>query len=244
MFRLLQGDVGSGKTILALIAAANVIEANYQVAYMAPTEILAKQHFELAKKLFSSTSIELALLTGKTSYLEKKQILNGIKNGNVKFIFGTHSLFQKKIKFYNLGFVIIDEQHKFGVKQRISLAKKGGKNCDVLTMSATPIPRTLMLSSFGDMDISILNEKPKYRKEIITLIKPEMDDIKNNGLTYFNLLSKQSSSSIMLLIITITFRFLISLRKITMKRGILMSVTPKNLKTQLGICRTSRKITK
>ncbi len=173
MFRLLQGDVGSGKTILALIAAANVIEANYQVAYMAPTEILAKQHFELAKKLFSSTSIELVLLTGKTSYLEKKQILNGIKNGNVKFIFGTHSLFQKKIKFYNLGFAIIDEQHKFGVKQRISLAKKGGKNCDVLTMSATPIPRTLMLSSFGDMDISILNEKPKYRKEIITLIKPE-----------------------------------------------------------------------
>ncbi len=173
MFRLLQGDVGSGKTILALIAAANVIDSNYQVAFMAPTEILAKQHYELAKKLFLSTNVVINLLTSKTLPHEKKKIIEETEEGSSKFLFGTHSLFQKKIKFNKLGFIIIDEQHKFGVKQRISLAKKGGNNCDVLSMSATPIPRTMMLSFYGDMDVSILNEKPKYRKDIITLIKPE-----------------------------------------------------------------------
>tara|TARA_B100002052_G_scaffold294888_1_gene320420 strand:- start:6872 stop:8917 length:2046 start_codon:yes stop_codon:yes gene_type:complete len=179
MFRLLQGDVGSGKTILALIAAANVVEDNFQVAFMAPTEILAKQHYELALNLFKTTNIKIDLLTSKIKSTEKNKIINHISKGETKLLFGTHSLFQKKIKFKNLGFIIIDEQHKFGVKQRIKLAKKGGNNCDVLTMSATPIPRTMMLSFFGDMDISILNEKPKYRKEIITLIKPEnkLDEI-------------------------------------------------------------------
>ncbi len=173
MFRLLQGDVGSGKTILALITAANVIEDDFQVAFMAPTEILAKQHYELAINLFKNTNIKIGLLTSKIIGTEKTKIINNTRNGEIKLLFGTHSLFQKKIKFLNLGFIVIDEQHKFGVKQRIKLAKKGGNNCDVLTMSATPIPRTMMLSFFGDMDISILNEKPKYRKEIITLIKPE-----------------------------------------------------------------------
>ena len=173
MFRLLQGDVGSGKTILALISAAKVLEDNFQVAFMAPTEILAKQHYQLAINLFKKTNINIGLLTSKIVGTEKNKIINNVSNGNIKLLFGTHSLFQKKIKFLNLGFIIIDEQHKFGVKQRIKLAKKGGSNCDVLTMSATPIPRTMMLSFFGDMDISILNEKPKYRKEIITLIKPE-----------------------------------------------------------------------
>ncbi len=173
MFRLLQGDVGSGKTILALIAAANVLEDNFQVAFMAPTEILAKQHYELAIDLFKTTNINIGLITSKIVGSEKNKIINNISNGNIKLLFGTHSLFQKKINFLNLGFVIIDEQHKFGVKQRIKLARKGGDNCDVLTMSATPIPRTMMLSFFGDMDISVLDEKPKYRKEIITLIKPE-----------------------------------------------------------------------
>ena len=173
MFRLLQGDVGSGKTILALIAAANVLEDNFQVAFMAPTEILAKQHYELAIDLFKTTNINIGLITSKIVGTEKNKIINNLSNGNIKLLFGTHSLFQKKINFLNLGFVIIDEQHKFGVNQRIKLAKKGGDNCDVLTMSATPIPRTMMLSFFGDMDISVLDEKPKYRKEIITLIKPE-----------------------------------------------------------------------
>ena len=173
MFRLLQGDVGSGKTILALIAAANVIESKYQVAFMAPTEILAKQHFDLAKKLFLNCNINMALLTSKTLPHDKKNILNENKAGKTNFLFGTHSLFQKNIKFNKLGFIIIDEQHKFGVKQRMALAKKGGDNCDVLSMSATPIPRTMMLSFFGDMDVSLLKEKPKYRKEIKTFIKPE-----------------------------------------------------------------------
>jgi len=173
MFRLLQGDVGSGKTILALIAAANVIESNYQVAFMAPTEILASQHYELAKKLFFSTNIKIELLTSKTNLKDKKKIISNLKNGSINFLIGTHSLFQKKIKFSKLGFIVIDEQHKFGVKQRISLAKKGGDNCDILSMSATPIPRTMMLSFFGDMDVSILNEKPKNRKDVVTLLKPE-----------------------------------------------------------------------
>ena len=173
MFRLLQGDVGSGKTILALIAAANVIESGYQVALMAPTEILATQHYELAKKLFFSTNIKIGLLTSKIIPKDKKKIISNLKNGSLNFLIGTHSLFQKKIKFSKLGFIFIDEQHKFGVKQRILLAKKGGNNCDLLSMSATPIPRTMMLSFFGDMDVSILKEKPKNRKDVVTLIKPE-----------------------------------------------------------------------
>ena len=179
MFRLLQGDVGSGKTILALITAANIIEINYQVAFMAPTEILALQHYKLAIKLFKNSNINIELFTGKTDLNKKKNILSGLQKGKINLLFGTHALFQNKIKFLNLGFIIIDEQHKFGVNQRIKLAKKGGKNCDLLLISATPIPRTMMLSFFGDMDISRLNEKPKYRKNIITLIKPEnkLDEI-------------------------------------------------------------------
>ena len=173
MFRLLQGDVGSGKTIIGLITAANVIESGYQAAFMAPTEILSTQHFNLAKKLFGLTGIKIELLTSKTSSKEKKIIIAKLKNGNIDLIFGTHSLFQKKIKFSKLGLIMIDEQHKFGVRQRLELAKKGGENCDLLLISATPIPRTMMLSYFGDMDISRLKEKPKNRKNILTLSKPE-----------------------------------------------------------------------
>ena len=173
MFRLLQGDVGSGKTILAMIAAGNVIESGYQVALMAPTEILASQHYELSKKLFYSTNVKIDILTSKTSSLERKIILKRLEEKKIDFLIGTHSLFQKKINFIKLGFIIIDEQHKFGVKQRILLAKKGGRYCDILSMSATPIPRTMMLSFFGDMDVSVLSEKPKNRKPIITLIKPD-----------------------------------------------------------------------
>jgi len=171
MFRLLQGDVGSGKTILALILAAKVCKSKYQVAYMAPTEILSKQQYLEAKKLFGLVNIKVEMLTSKTS--NKKEIIDDLSKGKIDLIIGTHSLFQKKIKFKKLGLIIIDEQHKFGVKQRMALAKKGGKNCDVLLMSATPIPRTMMMSIYGDMDISKLTEKPKHRKEIMTLIKPE-----------------------------------------------------------------------
>jgi len=173
MFRLLQGDVGSGKTIISFIAGLNAISSKWQVALMAPTEILARQHYNLAKNIFSKTNISIELLSGKTDTNEKKRIINNLKNGKTHFLIGTHALFQKKISFKNLGLIIIDEQHKFGVKQRIELSKKGGKDCDVLLMSATPIPRSLVLATYGDMDISRLVEKPISRKDIITLSKPE-----------------------------------------------------------------------
>jgi len=173
MFRVIQGDVGSGKTIVSLLAIGNVVESKYQCALMAPTEILAKQHFDLAKKIFINTKIRIEFLTGKTEIKKRKKIINDLKNGNLDIIIGTHSLFQKKIDFKNLGLAIIDEQHKFGVKQRSDLATKGGNNCDVLLMSATPIPRTMMMSLYGDMDISKIIEKPAKRKKIITLSKPD-----------------------------------------------------------------------
>ena len=173
MFRLLQGDVGSGKTIISFIAAANVINSNYQVALMAPTEILAKQHYNLATKIFKSTGVNIEFLTGKSDHKKKKSIQKNLSNGKINFLIGTHALFQKNIFLKNLGLVIIDEQHKFGVKQRIELSNKGGKDCDILLMSATPIPRTLILSIYGDMDVSRLIEKPMNRKDIITLSKPE-----------------------------------------------------------------------
>ncbi len=171
MFRLIQGDVGSGKTILALISAAKVCRSGYQVAYMSPTEILSKQQFFECKKLLEFLNIKVELLSSRTS--NKNEITSNLAKGKIDLIIGTHALFQKKIKFKKLGLVIIDEQHKFGVKQRMSLAKKGGRNCDVLLMSATPIPRTMMMSLFGDMDISKLTEKPKHRKDIYTYTKPE-----------------------------------------------------------------------
>ena len=180
MFRLLQGDVGSGKTIVSFISALNVIESGYQVAMMAPTEILARQHFLSAKEIFNK-EIKLNLLSSKSENSEKKKIINDLKNNNIQMIFGTHAIFQKKIKFSNLGYIIIDEQHKFGVKQRKLLSDKGGKNCDVLLMSATPIPRTLTMSIYGDMDISLIKNKPNYRKDIITYSKLEskIDDVIN-----------------------------------------------------------------
>ncbi len=173
MFRIIQGDVGSGKTIVSFLAAASVIENGNQCALMAPTEILAKQHYDLAKRFFLSSTIKIDFLTSKIELKERKEILKNLENGNTKLLIGTHSLFQKKIKFFNLGLAIIDEQHKFGVKQRSELAKKGGNNCDVLLLSATPIPRTMMMSMYGDMDVSKISEKPGIRKKIITLSKPE-----------------------------------------------------------------------
>ncbi|MDB9752374.1 ATP-dependent DNA helicase RecG [Pelagibacteraceae bacterium] len=173
MFRIMQGDVGSGKTIVSLLAIANIIESNHQCAFMAPTEILANQHFKLSKEIFKDTNFRIEFLSGKIELKKKKKIIKNLEDGNIDLIIGTHALFQKKINFKNLGLVIIDEQHKFGVKQRSELAKKGGDNCDVLLMSATPIPRTMMMSLYGDMDISKINEKPDNRKKILTLSKPE-----------------------------------------------------------------------
>ena len=181
MFRILQGDVGSGKTIISVISALNVIEAGYQCGLMAPTSILAEQHFALFEKLIKKTNLKIkySILTGKTDPKERKKILDELKNNKINFLIGTHALFQKTIKFKKLGLVIIDEQHKFGVQQRINFAKKGGSNCDVLLMSATPIPRTMIMSIYGDMDTSRLMEKPIQKKKIVTLSKPEkkIDDL-------------------------------------------------------------------
>ena len=170
MFRLLQGDVGSGKTIVSLISAQNVILNGYQVAFMAPTEILAKQHYNLYKRVFGNNA-SVDFLTGKTDYKKKRDILNKLENKKIKIIFGTHALFQKKIKFKKLGLIVVDEQHKFGVNQRKKLSEKGGSNCDVLVMSATPIPRTMMMTLYGDMDITLIKSKPKNRKDIKTYTK-------------------------------------------------------------------------
>ena len=172
MFRLLQGDVGSGKTIVALISALNVINSGFQVAIMTPTEILARQHFSLAKKIFKS-SINIKLLSSKSEYREKKDIIKNLYNKKIDLVFGTHAIFQNKIRFKKLGLIIIDEQHKFGVNQRKKLSDKGGDNCDILLMSATPIPRTLTMTIYGDMDLSIIKEKPKLRKDVITYTKLE-----------------------------------------------------------------------
>ncbi len=172
MFRLLQGDVGSGKTIVSLLAAINCINSGFQVAFMAPTEILARQHFNLAKKIFPK-NINIALISGKSEYKVKKEILQRLENNKIDIIFGTHAIFQKKVIFKKLGLIIIDEQHKFGVNQRKKLSDKGGSNCDVLLMTATPIPRTLTMTVYGDMDISIIREKPKNRKPIKTYSKLE-----------------------------------------------------------------------
>ena len=178
MFRLLQGDVGSGKTIVSLLSAFNTINSGFQVAVMTPTEILARQHFLLAKKLFSQ-NIKIDLLSGKSSYKDKKIILNKISNKQIDIIFGTHALFQKKVEFKKLGLIIIDEQHKFGVNQRKKLSDKAGKDCDVLLMTATPIPRTLTMTIYGDMDLSIIREKPNIRKPVKTYSKLEdkIDDV-------------------------------------------------------------------
>ena len=172
MFRLLQGDVGSGKTIVSLIASLNVISSGFQVSLMAPTEILAQQHLELAKKLFPK-NVKIEILTSKTDNKERKKIISDLSLNKINFLIGTHSLFQDKIQFKKLGLIIIDEQHKFGVKQRKKLSDKGGVNCDVLVMSATPIPRTMIMTAFGDMDKSIIRSKPRNRKDVITYSKPD-----------------------------------------------------------------------
>ena len=178
MFRLLQGDVGSGKTIIALLSAYNTINSGYQVAFMAPTEILARQHYNLAKEIFPN-NIKIELISGKSDYKNKKIILEKLKSNKIDIIFGTHAIFQKKVSYKKLGLIIIDEQHKFGVNQRKKLSDKGGDDCDVLLMTATPIPRTLTMTMYGDMDLSIIKEKPKSRKPIKTYSKLEskIDDV-------------------------------------------------------------------
>ena len=168
MNRLLQGDVGSGKTIVALIAAYKAIKSNYQAVLLAPTTILAKQHFESAKNVLEKFNIKCECLVGGMTPKQKKEAIERIKNGEVNLIIGTHALLEEDVEFSKLGLVITDEQHRFGVKQRSTIIAKG-LNPDVLVMSATPIPRTLALILYGDLDISIIDELPPNRKEIETM---------------------------------------------------------------------------
>ncbi len=181
MMRVLQGDVGSGKTIVALIAVYLNVTNNYQAAVMVPTEILATQHFKLFKEILKNEKINIELLTGKTKLKEQELIRNKINKKKIDIIIGTHSLFQQSIKFNNLGLIIIDEQHKFGVKQRIELSQKGSDNTDVILMTATPIPRTLILTNYGDMNISTIKKKPFSNDNIETLVKPieKIDEVLN-----------------------------------------------------------------
>lgn len=167
MNRLLQGDVGSGKTIVSIIAAYKAVKSGYQVAIMAPTAILASQHLEEFNKILNQYNIKCEILLGGTSKKKRKEILDKIKSGEIDILIGTHSLLVEDVEFNKLGLVVTDEQHRFGVRQRGTIVAKGN-NPDVLVMTATPIPRTLALILYGDLDISIIDELPPNRKKIET----------------------------------------------------------------------------
>src|SRR5579859_2319280 len=171
MLRLLQGDVGAGKTVVALLAMAQAVEAGAQAAIMAPTEILARQHFATLEKLAAPAGLRLALLTGRDKGKPRQKILDALAAGEIDLIVGTHALFQAEVAFRDLGLAVIDEQHRFGVQQRLDLAAKG-RAVDMLVMTATPIPRTLTLTAYGDMDVSRLDEKPPGRQKIDTRVLP------------------------------------------------------------------------
>ncbi|MFA7639270.1 MAG: ATP-dependent DNA helicase RecG, partial [Parvibaculum sp.] len=172
MLRLLQGDVGSGKTVVALLAMLNAVEAGFQAALMAPTEILTRQHFATLQPLCEVAGVRLALLTGREKGKQREDVLSATANGEVDILIGTHALFQKDVAFQALALAVVDEQHRFGVHQRLMLAEKGGAGTDVLVMTATPIPRTLTLTAYGDMDVSKLDEKPPGRKPVDTRAIP------------------------------------------------------------------------
>jgi ATP-dependent DNA helicase RecG len=173
MNRLLQGDVGSGKTIVALLTMLMASDNNYQAALMAPTEILAQQHFISLKELCDKIGVRIALLTGSSKSKERKEILEELKNGNIHILLGTHALLEDSVQFNNLGIVVIDEQHRFGVAQRAKLWKKNITPPHILVMTATPIPRTLAMTLYGDLDVSILDELPPGRKPIKTVHRYE-----------------------------------------------------------------------
>ena len=177
MNRLLQGDVGSGKTIVVIFCMLIAIENGYQCAFMCPTEILAEQHNKVLKSYFDKLGVNTALLVGGQKKKQREQILQDIRLGKADVVVGTHALFQEAVEFKNLGFVVIDEQHKFGVMQRAKLREKG-LNPDVLVMTATPIPRTLSLTIYGDLDVSVINELPKNRKPVKTALRFEQDRLK------------------------------------------------------------------
>ena len=186
MNRLLQGDVGSGKTIVALCAILIAIENNFQACFVAPTEILAQQHFNSLRELLSDSNINLNLLTGSTKAKERKIINQGLENGTLLILIGTHAVFEENVRFKNLGLAIIDEQHRFGVAQRAKLWSKNTTPPHILVMTATPIPRTLAMSLYGDLDISLIDEMPLGRKPVKTMHKYD-----NNRLKVFQFIKEK-----------------------------------------------------
>ncbi len=178
MLRLLQGDVGSGKTLVGLIAMADVVESGAQAGFMAPTELLARQHFQTMEPLCAAVGLRIAILTGKDKQSHRKTVLAALNNGDIDILVGTHALFQESVAFRDLGIIVVDEQHRFGVHQRLALSAKGVA-VDVMVMTATPIPRTLVLTYFGDMDVSKLTEKPAGRQPIDTrsVSQDRLDDV-------------------------------------------------------------------
>ena len=178
MLRLLQGDVGSGKTVVALLAMARAAEAGAQSALMAPTEILARQHLATIAPLAARAGLKAAVLTGREKGRERAEVLTGLADGSIHIVVGTHALFQEGVEYHDLGLAIVDEQHRFGVHQRLAITAKGPAP-DMLVMTATPIPRTLVLTAFGDMEVSRLTEKPAGRRPINTVTVPldRLDDL-------------------------------------------------------------------
>jgi ATP-dependent DNA helicase RecG len=174
MNRLLQGDVGSGKTIVALLSMLLAADNGFQSCLMAPTEILAQQHYQGLSELLKDMGVELALLTGSTKTAARKKIMQGLQDGSLHFVVGTHAVIEEKVQFHNLGFVVVDEQHRFGVAQRAKLWEKALIPPHVLVMTATPIPRTLAMTAYGDLDYSIMDELPPGRQPITTVHRNEM----------------------------------------------------------------------
>jgi len=174
MNRLLQGDVGSGKTVVALLAMLIAADNGYQSVFMAPTELLAEQHFRTLTRLLGKLPVNIRLLVGAQRTAVRRDLLEDIRRGTAQIVVGTHALFEKEVEFARLGFVVIDEQHRFGVLQRASMRGKG-TNPDVLVMTATPIPRTLSLTLFGDLDVSVIDELPRDRKPVTTVLKSDAD---------------------------------------------------------------------
>ena len=174
MNRLLQGDVGSGKTIVALLSMLLAADNGFQSCLMAPTEILAQQHYQGLSELLNEMGVELALLTGSTKTAARKKIMQGLQDGSLHFVVGTHAVIEEKVQFHNLGFVVVDEQHRFGVAQRAKLWEKAVIPPHVLVMTATPIPRTLAMTAYGDLDYSVMDELPPGRQPITTVHRNEM----------------------------------------------------------------------
>ena len=172
MNRLIQGDVGSGKTVVALLACLNAVECGYQAALMVPTEVLAEQHYLTLRRWIEPLGVGVALLTSTVKGLERDDLYQRVRTGAVQLVIGTHALIQEAIEFQRLGLAVIDEQHKFGVVQR-GLLKKKGQNPDILVMTATPIPRTLAMTVYGDLDVSVIDEMPKGRMPVETRVFPE-----------------------------------------------------------------------